>query len=161
MHRTRFLVVFLIAAAVALWVHDDGVFTSTFKLNTEVFAVAAASTTSAKPAASTTDNGVPEAYAMQSLGSSASPTMFEHGNRKNLPAPQPKYLLGRAPDPQRLSVLLQLRAREELWLACETRKEHALPCPSVEATGDVPIAWTDHDFAPVNPLRTKKKKAHI
>jgi hypothetical protein len=159
MRRTRFLVVFLIAAAVALWVHDDGVFTSTGRGSshkTEEFAASEESRSVAKPVVA--DDSAPEAYAMPSLGSSASPTMFEHGNRKNPPAPQPKYLHGIAPDPQRMSIMLEQRSRDELWLACETRKEHLMPCPSGQDTVDAcPVAWTTHAYAPVE---LKKKKKH-
>jgi hypothetical protein len=75
-----------------------------------------------------------------------SPVEFEQGRRSN-PGVKLRYLEGTPPDPQRLSILLQWRTREDLWLACQARTRHhcargdasgaaAEPAPQPEPTDD-------------------------
>ena len=73
--------------------------------------------------ATTAPQQVPVPYASESaIG--YSPALFQEGGRSN-PAPlarDPKLHGTPPPDPQRFATLLGERSRENLWLACQTRR---------------------------------------
>jgi hypothetical protein len=70
----------------------------------------------------------------ESLSISASPAEFTQGLTENpVPPAMPAHMRNELPDPQRYSKLLEERSREELWLACQTRQEHADAGTSADA----------------------------
>ena len=120
-----FLVVFVVAASIVLWLQGDdmmfgawpakiiGKSHDTDKVAAEAFAE------EEKPKDPTTD--VPAPYA--SLSSDRfSPAVFPEGARSN-PAPPPRdpKLYGEPRNQQSFATVLGDRARDDLWLACQTR----------------------------------------
>jgi hypothetical protein len=122
--RAMFLVVFVVAASIVLWLQGDdmmfgawpakilGKSQGTDKVAAEAFAE------EDKPKDPTTD--VPAPYASPS-SDRFSPAVFAEGARSN-PAPPPRdpKLYGERNQPSFATVLGD-RARDDLWLACQTR----------------------------------------
>jgi hypothetical protein len=86
-----------------------------------------------------------------------SPVHFQKGLTKN-PVAKLRYLENDPPDPQRLSLLLQWRNREDLLLACRTRRNH---CPKVggKPVQGGPVPLSSSTAAPYPPPPCKASTA--
>jgi hypothetical protein len=130
--RALFLMVFVVAASLVLWLQGDDVLFGSWpakilggRSGTDD-AVGGEAFTGAKDeeaAKKETNNGVPMPYASESV-MGYSPAVFQEGGRSNPPPPakDPKLYGTPPPDSQRFATLLGERSRDNLWLACQTRR---------------------------------------
>jgi hypothetical protein len=108
----------VVLAGAALWLFEDGA-GPVSSLVGAVMAQDAEPFTDTEPANPSAATGMPVASAPPS---DASPAVFAEGNRCN-PRPKPTpYMNGTPLDPESMSLLLQYRNREDLWLACQVGK---------------------------------------
>jgi hypothetical protein len=125
--RALFLVVFVLAASLVLWLQGDDVLFGSWPA--KILGGRRNSTDETVGEAFTAvvddeiNHDVPMPYASESV-MGYSPAVFQEGGRSNPPPPakDPKLYGTPLPDSQRFATLLGERSRDNLWLACQTRR---------------------------------------
>lgn len=148
--RVLFLLVFVAAAMLALWWQGDELLFGAWPA--KILGMRKTSDDRGQTAEAFTDktalhtpesDRVPLPYSSENMGL-LSPAVFPDGARSNPPPPQrdPKLYGEAPPDTQRFATVLSHRARDDLWLACQTRRSS---CDTVTTDNNKNKKNKDHD----------------